>query len=89
MWKFIDKFNNGRSNPTAYMAYSQCDPLFQGERDFSRVANNDHSLGFDPLASAHDNFNFMDLGFDGTPSTMFATKAHKDDNGNLLGFTVK
>jgi outer membrane receptor protein involved in Fe transport len=45
-------FDNGRGNATAYMAYSQRDALFQGERDFSAIANDDNGTGFDPFGSS-------------------------------------
>lgn len=71
-------FDNGRGNATAYMAYSQRDALFQGERDFSRIANDDNGTGFDPFGSAgvpgsrffDNNFNYTDLGFSGPGNFM-------------------
>ncbi|MGB0907231.1 MAG: TonB-dependent receptor plug domain-containing protein [Maricaulaceae bacterium] len=59
-------FDNGRGNATVYAGYSKRDAVFQGDRDFSRVANDDNGTGFDPFGSAgvpgtrlFDGFNFV------------------------------
>ena len=78
-------FDNGRGNATAYMAYSQRDALFQGERDFSSIANDDNGTGFDPFGSSgvpgsrffDNNFNYTDLGFSG-PGNFMGTGAGED-----------
>ena len=45
-------FDNGRGNATVFAAYSQRDDVFQGARDYSRVANDDNGTSFDPFGSA-------------------------------------
>ena len=75
-------FDNGRGNATVYAGYSQRDAVFQGDRDFSRVANDDNGTGFDPFGSSgvpgtrlFDSFTFPD------GSTGGATF---DSNGNII-----
>jgi outer membrane receptor protein involved in Fe transport len=60
-------FDNGRGNATVYAGYSQRDAVFQGEREFSAIANDDNGTGFDPFGSSgvpgtrlFANFDFAD-----------------------------
>lgn len=60
-------FDNGRGNATVYAGYSQRDAVFQGDREFSAVANDDNGTGFDPFGSSgvpgtrlFANFDFAD-----------------------------
>lgn len=60
-------FDNGRGNATIHAGYSQRDAVFQGDRDFSAVANDDNGTGFDPFGSSgvpgtrlFDSFTFPD-----------------------------
>ncbi len=60
-------FENGRGNATVYAGFSQRDAVFQGDRDFSRIANDDNGTGFDPFGSSgvpgtrlFDGFTFAD-----------------------------
>lgn len=72
-------FDNGRGNATAYMAYSQRDALFQGERDFSRVANDDNGTGFDPFGSSGVPGTRLFAGFD------FTNAGYTTDGTNCTG----
>lgn len=70
-------FDNGRGNATVFLGYTQRDAVFQGDRDFSRIANQDTGTGFDPFGSSgvpgsrlfDSNFNYTDLGFSGPANT--------------------
>lgn len=59
-------FDNGRGNATVFLGYSQRDAVFQGDRDFSRVANDDNGTGFDPFGSSGVPGTRLFAGFDFT-----------------------
>ena len=83
-------FDNGRGNATVFAAYSQRDDVFQGDRDYSAVANDDNGTSFDPFGSAgvpgsrffDSNFDFTSLGFDGVPGA--AVTGTVDPDGGFL-----
>ncbi len=71
-------FADGRGNAVISFGYTDRQPVFQGDRDFSRVANDDNGTGFDPFGSSgvpgtrfFDGFDFTSLGYttDGTTCT--------------------
>ena len=73
-------FDNGRGNATVFLGYTQRDAVFQGDRDFSRVANQDLGAGngFGPFGSSgvpgtrlFAGFDFTNAGYttDGTTCT--------------------
>ena len=63
-------FDNGRGNATVFAAYSQRDDVFQGDRDYSAVANDDNGTSFDPFGSSgvpgtrfFDGYDFTNAGY--------------------------
>ena len=73
-------FDDGRGHATFFAAYTDRQPVFQGDRDFSAVANNDALVGedFDPFGSSgvpgtrlFDTYDFTNIGYvtDGTTCT--------------------
>jgi len=66
------EFADGRGNATFFAAYTDRQPVFQGDRDFSAVANDDAPVGqdFPPFGSSgvpgmrlFDSFDFSDIGY--------------------------
>ncbi|MEM9839646.1 MAG: TonB-dependent receptor [Pseudomonadota bacterium] len=66
------EFADGRGNATFFAAYTDRQPVFQGDRDFSAVANDDAAVGedFPPFGSAgvpgmrlFDSFDFSNIGY--------------------------
>lgn len=81
-------FDDGRGNATFFAAYTDRSPVFQGDRGFSAVANNDAAIGedFDPFGSSGiPGTNFFDTArFAGLPD--FAG-AMIDEDGDFAGGT--
>jgi iron complex outermembrane recepter protein len=71
-------FADGRGNAVISFGYTDRQPVFQGDRSFSAIANDDNGTGFDPFGSSgvpgtrlFDGFDFTGLGYttDGTTCT--------------------
>lgn len=89
-------FDNGRGNATLFLGYTQRDAVFQGDRDFSRVANQDLGAGngFGPFGSSgvpgtrlFATFDFTNAGYttDGTTCTPPAGGSAEGLSGTCTG----
>ena len=90
-------FDDGRGNATFFAAYTDRQSVFQGDRDFSAVANNDARIGdeFDPFGSSgipgtrlFDAFDFSVLdeySSDGTTCTATGGASAEGLNGDCIG----
>lgn len=87
-------FDNGRGNATVFASYSQRDTVFQGDRDFSRVANDDNGTSFDPFGSSgvpgtrlFDGFDFTNAGYttNGTACTAPGGASSEGLSGTCTG----
>lgn len=82
------EFADGRGNATFFAAYTDRQPVFQGDRDFSAVANNDATVdsAFSPFGSSGvPGTRFFETGvFAGTPDF---SGAALDADGNFAGGT--
>ena len=87
-------FADGRGNAVVTLGYTDRQAVFQGDRDFSRVANDDNGTGFDPFGSSgvpgtrfFDGFDFTSLGYttDGTTCTAPAGGSSEGLSGTCIG----
>lgn len=89
-------FDNGRGNATIFLGYTQRDAVFQGDRDFSTVANQDlgAGVGFGPFGSSgvpgsriFATFDFTNAGYttDGTTCTAPAGGSAEGLSGTCTG----